>query len=108
VVLAVQGFLLGGEGGVLGFERVDRRELFKPQGIKILFRRLVSVDVVLMLGEILFRVTGFTVGGVNVAGLAVYADLFLQSRYVFEPNVNILYAGIYSVKLIFCRLRLFV
>ena len=108
VVLAVQRFLLGGKRGVFGFERIDRRELFKPQRVKILFRRLMRRDVVAMIDEVFFRVTGFPVCGVNIAGLAVNADMLLQSRYVFKPRVDVLYTGADTVEIVFCRLRLFV
>ena len=39
-------------------------ELFKSQAVKILFSRLMSVDVVLMFSEVFFRVASLTIGGI--------------------------------------------
>jgi len=67
----------------------------------------VRGDVVTMLGEVFFRVTGLAVGGINIAGFAVNADMFLQGSNFFQASVNAMYAGVDIIEIILRLLCLF-
>jgi len=107
MIVGVELFLLSRQRGIFGFERVYGRELLKPQLVKILLCRLVRGDVVTMPGEVFFRVTGLAVGGINIAGFAVNADMFLQGGNFFQASVNAMYAGVDIIEIILRLLCLF-
>ena len=49
-VVGVGRFFLRQQSGVLGLEALNGRQLFQPQAVKEIFRRLMQQDVALMLG----------------------------------------------------------